>query len=426
MDITDKRDLSSISIPKTIEYTAQIDNCINNVLTIEDDPNVFNNTGLNYYINNRGFNYTENGLDSSIQVYINDSKIDFSFADKSNSSAYNKLDSIPLAGNNGDFKSYLQIKNSADSSNLEGYYFYRSTTTNVDGDYYWIVISKDTYDFAMKSPSYYTGGRLGYAENVADSNNIFEPADWKIYLYNASNQDVRIVFNEFIDSTEEYKRALFGNTQLVNLIKVNDDLNNNKNKSASSSLLLPNIQPMKAVGEWVDSNTIKWNVEIDFSSINISTDALYYYKFYIYTPKNQHINNNSAIEICDDANCYNPKQTGIISPFSTIEKTDMLNKMLGADYYRYSTSVTNNKYVYDGKMKFTFETKLDSYTNTSNKEGYENIWIDFVGTKGSNLSNSGTNLDDINLYAQTAVYTPTIQKKAHEPYIYDNIIKRWA
>ena len=422
MDITDKRDLSYINIPKSIEYTAQINNSISNVLTIEDDPNILNNTGLNYYINNRGFGYTGTSLDSSIQIYINDSKIDFSFIDKSNSSTYNKLDSIPLAGNNGDFKSYLQIKNSADSSNLEGYYFYRSTTPNVDGDYYWIVISKDTYDFAN------SGGRLGYAENVADSNNIFEPADWKIYLYNASNQNVKIVFSEFIDSTEEYKRAEVGDTSLVNLIKVNDDLNNNKNKSASSSLLLPNIQPMKAVGEWVDSNTIKWNVEIDFSSINMSTDALYYYMFYIYTPKNQHINNDSIIKICNDANCYNPKQIGMISPSSMIEKTDMLSKMLYTyDYNQYVTSVSSSKYVYDGKMKFTFETKLDSYTNTSNKEGFENIWIDFVGTKGDNISNSGTNLDDINLYAQTAVYTPVIQKKAYAPYLPDNniIIQRY-
>ena len=419
LEITDKKDINKENIPKTIEYTGEINSFTSNVLTIEDNPNYVNNTGFYYYINNRGFSNTEKNLDSSIQVFINNKKEEFIFCDINNQDQLNGVNSPLQNYNNGDIKVHLQMKNSADSYDLGDYRFYKSKNTNVDGDYYWIVISKKTYDLSMGYPSYDTAGREGYSENEININNIYEPSTWKIYLYNASNQDVKIIFNEFIDSTEEYRRSTTEEkTIITNQIIVNDDLKMFKTVRKEVTLELPNVQPMKAIGEWVDANTIKWNVEIDFSTMNISIDALYYYMFYVYTPKNQHMN-NSLLYICKDLSCDSSVPTGqFTSEGAYPNNKEMLRNIIGTNNFnRYSTGSTGSKYITDNRMKFTFETKLDNYTNNSNKEGYEDIWIEFVGTKGSNISYRGVDLDDINLYTQTAVYTPVIQKKENDLYV---------
>ena len=92
---------------------------------------------------------------------------------------------------------YLQKE--ADPYDSSTYDIFKSDRKNADGDYYWLILSKETAEAAENTR------KENFIYRTMDINKTSyytTPAKWKIYLFNISSQRVLIVGNQYLRNIE--------------------------------------------------------------------------------------------------------------------------------------------------------------------------------------------------------------------------------
>ena len=173
-------------IPESISYHAK-GTCPYKIITIEDIPDIDwgGNLKFHYYLDGIGFTQEQNALEPTLNIKINGQDIHFK--------KYGYFAQSTVNGQTGNTDpAVLKLMAETDNyltSNSNSYF--RSDEVNIDGDYYWLVLSEHTKDIGN---SISRDGRIEYVEKSGNSAPI--PAKWKIYLFNASRTNLEISWDQ--------------------------------------------------------------------------------------------------------------------------------------------------------------------------------------------------------------------------------------
>ena len=254
--------INGYGVAESLTFKVNINNN-SNLLKIKSIPEYNNSTNLYYIMDAIGFKAMYNDLSGSIQVKINGKEINFTKNGYSYSSAYkysNGYKTDPLITKLFE-KTDLYSRCGA-SSNSYCLYF-KSTETNEDGDYYWIILSDST---ALKAENL-SNGIYDYIN--PDNYSMPKPAEWELTILNAKGSNVEIKWNQnlqFYDRVSEridnyynynnYNKPDQYGAVLLSKLEVNG--------SSSLTSSYPNLySPLRIKGEVLNDNFIKWEMKID-------------------------------------------------------------------------------------------------------------------------------------------------------------------
>ncbi len=254
--------INGYGVAESLTFKVNINNN-SNLLKIKSIPEYNNSTNLYYIMDAIGFKAMYNDLSGSIQVKINGKEINFTKNGYSYSSAYkysNGYKTDPLITKLFE-KTDLYSRCGA-SSNSYCLYF-KSTETNEDGDYYWIILSDST---ALKAENL-SNGIYDYIN--PDNYSMPKPAEWELTILNAKGSNVEIKWNQnlqFYDRVSEridnyynynnYNKPDQYGAVLLSKLEVNG--------SSSLTSYYPNLySPLRIKGEVLNDNFIKWEMKID-------------------------------------------------------------------------------------------------------------------------------------------------------------------
>ena len=265
------KNTNNYGIAETLTYKANITNN-SNLLKIKNIPEYSNDTGLYYIMDALGFTAMYNNLSGSIQVKINGKEINFTKNGYGYNSVYsganvNKAD--PLLTNL--FEKLDIYSRCGDSTADPSCFYFRSTETNEDGDYYWIVLSDST---AQKGERLYNG-IFDYINPKSDK--MSEPAEWELTILNAKGSDIEITWDqnlqfydrvsERIDNYYNYnnhnKPAQYGGILLSELYVNGSSLITSHSPNNGTI-----YAPLRIKGEVLNNNFIKWEMKIDTQSMH--------------------------------------------------------------------------------------------------------------------------------------------------------------
>ncbi len=344
-------------IPEILKYNLKVDNNNYNILELEDAINDANDTGLYYYLDALGFRHGDK-LSQSLTIRIDGKEVEF------NKDGYNPSSVVVGQVKPADpVVQKLMKKTDSYEYCFTNHYqcrtFYKSSITNQDGEYYWVIIGKETSDFAYSL----SDGVFDYAEK--SNGNVPTQKKWKIYILNAKGSDIEVEWNQnlqFYDRMSERESSNINNNNygghINNIITC---LNNNKSYGNNISLRL--LTPIVVKGEQLEENITKWEVKIDTN--------------YLHTLLKSETNSLDSLE-------------------NMIFAIDLPNNVYIASgyYYDYENneilySKPNNKYVGTGMISSCKDYNIKNYNSTSDtdllecreyEEGPNSIYINNAST----------------------------------------------
>ena len=266
-------------IPESISYHAK-GTCPYKIITIEDIPDIDwgGNLKFHYYLDGIGFTQEQNALEPTLNIKINGQDIHFK--------KYGYFAQSTVNGQTGNTDpAVLKLMAETDNyltSNSNSYF--RSDEVNIDGDYYWLVLSEHTKDIGN---SISRDGRIEYVEKSGNSAPI--PAKWKIYLFNASRTNLEISWDQDLGYNERQFTAGNGGGY-GNRIKIND-------AQATSSLNCQVYTPIKTVGKMIEDGFIEWDIKFDNKYIFNTQERTKEAYLIVYVPDNLTILNNGFVEM---------------------------------------------------------------------------------------------------------------------------------
>ena len=352
---------SSEHLPDYLEYNTYIEGEYdNNVLVIENNPVVENTLGVNYYLESAGFSQLNNELEKSLTIKIDGNDIKFYKYGYSLSSLVSGQVQPTDPGVQQQMKiidTYLQKE--SDPYNSSTFDIFISNRKNVDGDYYWLILSKETAETAESARN------ENFIYRTMDTNKTSyytPPAKWKIYLFNASSQRVYIRANQYL---RNFERNVYNNSpskigKITSRITVNG-----KNKEIDYQNATYN--PMRIRGEKIGNNFIKWDVVLFPKYMNID-DYSINTKLLLYLPKTQAILNNYEYDYVkkeiSSENNPNKLNTGSIYKCDEGEiNTYNSNQYFKCNKYSFVNDYSEDKwgYIYNREKFDIINDKLDDY-----------------------------------------------------------------
>ena len=284
---------NSAGLPTSLNHVINIENNNNNYLEMEEQL-VTNNSGLHYYMNGKGISEVVGNIEDSFKVYINNELVHFY-------KYGNGIDSF-VSGQltPKDPGTQLQLENFTFYQNLvnmninNSYLIARGDKVNDDGDYYWLVFDPNTAKFMQNSSYGNIDGNFMYKDN---SSPIAKEPNFKIYLFNIANENVRIEFKKYLKNFEE--NFILGN--VVNK-KRESKVEVNGLYSSSEYTFEKILNPLRMRGVNVGNGFIRWDVE--FFKDYVNDDQLFLNDLIMYLPTNQslrrtyydYVNNNIVDE----------------------------------------------------------------------------------------------------------------------------------
>ena len=260
------------SIPETLTTKVNIKNT-SNILKIKSIPDTINTTGLYYYLDNLGFTSMNNKLSNTIRIKINNRDVEFTKNGWSPSSLVNgqvsKSDPAlyKLLENNNLFNGHPSTSNVG---------YFRSNITNDDGDFYWLVLEKNT---AEKVENLYNG-IFDYID--IKTNEMPYPAEWGLFLVNAKGSNVElswdrnlIYYDRVGEQVKNYTNAYSDrplNNTYIGTIREKVCINSNCNNQDYFVNAL--YTPLRIKGEILNDNFIKWEMKIDTRFMNIDLNKI--------------------------------------------------------------------------------------------------------------------------------------------------------
>ena len=275
--------INSYGIAESLTFKAYINNN-SNLLKIKSIPELRNDTGLYYIMDAIGFTSMYDNLSGSIKVKINGKEINFT----KNGYGYNSV----YSGANGYkadplltklFKQLDIYSRCGDSTANESCLYFKSTETNEDGDYYWIVLSDST---AQKAENL-KNGIYDYINPGNYSMPIPKPAEWELTILNAKGSDIEITWDqnlqfynrvsEKIDNYHDYDAAHKYGGFINSELEVNGSFQHTSyypNNGNNGTI----YAPLRIKGEVLNNNFIKWEMKIDTQSMHtlLEDDNNYY------------------------------------------------------------------------------------------------------------------------------------------------------
>ena len=266
-------------IPESISYHAK-GTCPYKIITIEDIPDYDwgRNLKFHYYLDGIGFTNKQDALEPTLNIKINGQDIHFK------KYGYTAQSTVNGQTENAD-PAVLKFMAETDNyltSNSNSYY--RSDETNIDGDYYWLVLSEHTKEIGN---NIIRDGRIEYVEKSENSEPI--PAKWKIYLFNASRTNLEISWDQDLEYYERQFTTGNGGSY-SNRIKIND-------AQATSYFSCEVYSPIKTVGKMIEDGFIEWDIKFDNKYIFNTQERTKEAYLIVYVPDNLTILNDGFVEM---------------------------------------------------------------------------------------------------------------------------------
>lgn len=342
-------------IPNYIDYSTEIYSYVGNYLNITNIPSTDKEFGINYFMNLENLMYTSAPLKNFIEVKINNSIIEF------------EVTTNTMSDYDFDPKLYLMLNSLNIDYSSGNYYLYRSKQINENGDYYWLVFSKETYDIALNSIGYngYEYASKTICENTGCKTFKYTtPATWSVYLFNAVGKKVDLNYTYTLDNISNVNEA----TNVNNKVEVfNGEYTEEKNIVNTIS----SLDYITLKGEHLNNGWVRWNVEVDLNKLDVLyssgslKSASSYNLFYIGFSDNQTLGYRNG-----KPDVFNP-ETELIDDTSTKNDSNFYtNQLLVKNDEGYQTFNTGNIYTMSGTIGGDSRTQFITLQTQNNMKYY--------------------------------------------------------
>ncbi len=260
-------------LPDGLKYTYTLNPSTKNYVTLDVYPNDYNNMQVYYYMNSKGFLATSDDTTDSFTVKINDEDVTFERVDNLNLSS---LANEQLTKADPALQRQMSIIDSY-SDNKSGNYrnILKSTTTNADGEYYYLVIGKNTVSVAT---NYSSNNTFAGSET---NNELPSPGSWKIYLFNINNAKVTLEWEQYLEKVQ-YNL----NSNSTREIDARVYINGYSSTAAYYTNRLSN--PLIIHSEHLNE-FIKYDVVVDTNLLKLDSDNIDNFNFKAYLPYGQSV-----------------------------------------------------------------------------------------------------------------------------------------
>jgi len=328
--ITNKQYTVDYNLPSSFVHEIDISSVASNYveLTIDNyqEKNNKNNDIFQYYIDSTClFRTTSNSTcDDKLNIYVDGNLVPFEYGNYSFNHLNNGRDQPP------DPMVYMQMKEvlGDEFNNLNNIhqfprsYLWRSINTNIDGEYYYVLISYDSYNYAYDSCVKYGG--CEYTEYINYLNRYISPAfrktvapSIKLYLFNTSNHNVKLKFGYNLGNVvrNDNRRSDITDVSLNTNVKYE----NNYSKESNATLQINSNEYISTTGELLNNNVIKWETIIDTREMDKDNAVNYF--LYVYPTI------NLKLTTYDDHDFYSIPDKKIVSE-SYVDNRTYLSKFL--------------------------------------------------------------------------------------------------
>ena len=358
-------------VANSLTYTYTLSPGTKNYAIMEIDPSYNNTIGSYYYLNSKGFLTSSEDTTDSFTIKINDTDVEFKRIDNINLSS---LTNEQLTKVDPALQRQMTVIDSY-SENRSGNYrnILRSTTTNEDGDYYWLVISKDTISIANNNSD-----NTNLYDNTGSGNELGTPAKWKIYVFNINNAKVEVSWTQYLEKINLYQTDN-SNRELRSRVH----LNSSQYNSAYYYRYLSN--PLIIHTEQLNE-FIKWDVILDSNLIKLDSDNIDNFNLSLFLPYEQTIVSgyyydvetnkmvserddakeqyaSNIIVMCDQENNNKINQCAHYTKFGDLESTFASGASsyfsFGYYYHSYNIDGRNVEVDNDGLVHLVLFTKSD-------------------------------------------------------------------
>lgn len=442
-------DVNNYNIPNTLKYELNITSQNNNVMKITDIPNYFNDMNIYYYLQSSDFVcQSVSNNEKLIKFYIDGEEIQFTTCCADFYALVNGRWGSP--GLHEQLKSISSDMYDAYNNSNDCILLY-SNKTNEDGEYYYMVLTKDTYDNAKVVSK--NGGFYEFSSTVGyDQENI--PAPWSIHLYNISGKEIKIEL-----------------TQKLSIEKIMNDENSGKieNKAIVSNGVFEHDSisiyefskvknPLKIESKILNQHYIMWTMKFDPEILNVNetqyknSSSLRNEYFILDIPDELEINNHGLLSTDDEiiTHAYGRHSFGTTNNIYYCNKYRLNDinceiytnsntiglELKNSNYYKANKkyfSLNKNQYYnysrpahfHNGKLEYSFITYVKdlNYYNL-----YVNVYYGFEkGSEVPSCYQCGSSSLDY-LYKSTGYTQLPYARKSHvsTSVIDNNILKEWS
>lgn len=383
-------------------HRVEIDGSSSNYVGVEviNNKMMSNNDGYNfsYYLNSRSFNYCGadynnqyNNSTNSLDIYINGSRVSFSYG-------YYSLASFVAGQFYGDSSASIQkemtevLNNNYDYflKNGSGPYIWKSST-KYNGKYIYVLIDPKTFETSYKNGCTGTG-RGEYTEyedlgGTYSSEKVYKNnPNFKMYIFNIEDIDVNI---DFYYKLSEVKRIAHNNANggsQVNEILTTGSINAGMHAASKKTGFGFAFDKYTSIqGERLNDGYIKWNVEIstaELEKLNINKRYVYS-RFYIAVPSNQVFNKYNTNRAYYDLKEHRVKSANDVNTN---------NLMFGTDYL----PLNNTLFYCESTIKYGNADSCSEYGGLSSFDSMSNLSYNNTYSVTNLLSTNGTSM----FYAQ--------------------------
>ena len=379
-------------IADSLKYTLSIGSSSKNYVYFDVSPNYSNSLQAYYYMNSLGFVAGSTDTSDSFTVKINDTDVTFERIDDINLSslANEQLTKVDPAVQRQ--MSVIDSYNDNKSGNLHN--ILRSTTTNADGEYYWLVISKNTLNTANNN----SDGTNLY--DVSSTSELGNPASWRIYIFNIKNARVTVEWNQYLEKIAYNQSSISNYRYLRSYLTVNNYYG--YYADYNSYLSNPVIIHTEQLNDF-----LKWDVVLDTNLIKVD-DTFSKFNLNVFLPSYLTIINGKY---------YDVETNQITGEFDDTREQYETNKVIMCDQEVDNQINKCAHYTQFGDVDGTFASGGSTYFGSSYSRAYQidgsNVEIDSDGlvhfiffTKTNYNTLSSQNYDHYNGYVQIILDTP--------------------
>ena len=324
--------------------------------------NYSNDMGAYYYMSSKGFMADADDISDTLRVKINNEEVTFErLSDLNINYLVNGIDKIDPA-----VQRQMAAVIDTYGDNVDGnLHNILKGPENDDGDYYWLVISRDTLNTANLN----SDGNNIYDDNTS-SGVLGVPAAWKVYFFNVSKSKIEVEWDSYLEKVN------YNGTSNASKFVTFQTTINGYSYSAKYTDTLTN--PLVLRNEILNNGFVRWDAILDTKVIKNDSDLIHELALNVYLPYNMSIasegyynaDNNSYIGTVGGA-------TGTILDVSVPyicsgETGNKINSCTGYQAYSengFGTGVTNSIYSISADNKYT--VKLNNVPTRT--EGYVHI-----------------------------------------------------